>query len=148
MLGDYACVADNGIGAPVNNSVRVNIRYKPEVLDGTAVFLSKVGGDAKLECSFNAYPTDGHQFTWHRVVAGSHAEHEADASAKEEVTNDERHEIVTDAEENTLTSTLHIRNVQETDFQKYIWTTYYDRVGHNIEQETLVLNLITMAPQL
>ena len=84
-VGDYYCVANNNIGAPVNNSVRVTIRYKPEVLDGTSVFLSKVGGEAKLECSFNAYPTEGHQLTWHRLLAGSHAEHEADASAKEEV---------------------------------------------------------------
>jgi hypothetical protein len=58
---------------------------KPELLGSTSVFLSKIGGEAKLDCSFSAYPIEGYQFRWHRILSSADENAEADASAKEEV---------------------------------------------------------------
>ena len=66
------------------------ISDKPLLSDSTSVFLSRIGGEARLECTFSAYPLEGHEFHWYRLPAAGDAQKpeeggDADATAREEV---------------------------------------------------------------
>lgn len=50
-----------------HNTCLVSIADKPEFMQGPGLVLSKLGGEAKLECSFSAYPLEGSTAAWHRL---------------------------------------------------------------------------------
>ncbi|OQV23378.1 putative Neurotrimin [Hypsibius exemplaris] len=145
--GTYTCVANNGIGEPANDSVVVHIRYKPQLLDSTATFLSRIGGEARLECSFSAYPLEGHTLNWYRLplktetAESGDEKTEPDTSGKEDIVSEGRNAIHTEAKDTKLTSTLTIKGVEADDFRKYICVAGNElgTTEHTIELSGLAL---------
>ncbi|XP_055342412.1 limbic system-associated membrane protein-like [Paramacrobiotus metropolitanus] len=117
--GEYHCVADNGVGEAVSSSVKIVVTFPPEVSETKSLFLTKVGGDASLQCVFSAYPPGEVQANWYRMDKAVDDAASADGFSKVEVGADERHAIQTDAQGSTITTTLTVRNVEETDLKKY-----------------------------
>ncbi|XP_046577605.1 limbic system-associated membrane protein-like isoform X1 [Haliotis rubra] len=102
--GNYECIAFNGVPPAVNRLIRISVEFPPEVSLPNKRIGQDVGRETILECKISAYPQAISVWMRKGVVISNGGKY--------------RVEIYHEAE-HTMTLSLRIRNLEDTDFGSY-----------------------------
>lgn len=114
--GIYECTASNGVRSPATAKTEVHVNFAPTVTVGQSLTKSKEGGSAELTCMVEADPQS--RIDWQKIQDGEVLKE----IESEGVTYEIRETIVG----RMTQSTLHIAEMEESDFGRYKCTAEND----------------------